>query len=224
MSFNDKGLVRVKSAKPPAQLVANAKLSDYRIKRIIRCYAEGLPVSDVMTRCRVSHVTAYRLYGQLRSRLLHVGLFKTYEQFGAEKDEDEEEGSYFPWEQFKAYLERQLNQHRGIRSGNRNLYVAEKLFKHEAKYNPAQFYSLILLAIRLTGPLNRPPRPFDSAKFHREVLRIILSDIRKSFAELDLNPAAKTRLTSKARRLQWETEDLMDQLHAILRKSTTKGS
>ena len=194
MPSDNSGLGRAKAAKSPTQLVANAKLSDYRIKRIIRCYAEGLPVKEAMTRCRVSHVTAYRLYGQIRARLLYVGLFKTYDQFGAEKDEDEEEGSYFPWEQFKAYLEHQLNRHRGIRSGNRDLYVAEKIFNHEGKYNPAQVYSLILMAIRLTGPLNRPPKPFESAKFHREVLRILLSNIRKSFAELDPSARLRARL------------------------------
>lgn len=224
MSRDDKGLAGRKTPKLARPLVANAKLSDYRLKRIIRCYAEGLPAREAMAQCGVSHVTAYRLYSQLRARLLHVGLFKTYEKFSAEKDEDEEEGGYFPWEQFEAYLERQLNKHRGIRSGNRDFYIAEKIFKHEAKYNPAQFYSLVLLAIRLTGPLNRPPRPFDNAKFHREVLRILLSDIRKSFAEVPLKAASKARLTSKARRLQWETEDLMDQLDAILRGSAEKDS
>ncbi|HEV7264160.1 MAG TPA: hypothetical protein VGN83_04485 [Falsiroseomonas sp.] len=194
-----------------AQLLAGAKLPEHRIREIIRCYAEGLPVKEAMARCRISHVTAYRIYGLLRVRMLQIGLYKTYEQFGAERDEDEEEGGYFPWERLKPYLTRQLAPHRGISNGNRWLHLAEKLFKFEDRYSPGEFYRLILLAIRMTGPLNRPPRPFDSTAFSRKLLQLLMADIRATFANSILKPETKEVVDEALQEVDTRAEGLLKQ-------------
>lgn len=48
-------------------MLADAKLPEHRIREVIRCYAEGLMAMEAMARCRIRHVTAYRLYGLLRA-------------------------------------------------------------------------------------------------------------------------------------------------------------
>lgn len=182
---------RSKSA--DSRLVYRAKMPDAQLRRIIRCYAEGKIPAEAQRECGVSHVTAYRVYQQVRERLIHAGLYIDPDQWLAATQADETTGPYFDWKSFERQLAQAMGKHRGIRSANRHAYAAQEIFQLEEgrRYTPAQLYRLIILAIKAAGPLNRPPRPLAPSFLHRELARLMISDLNKKLRQSPLGVRAK---------------------------------
>lgn len=174
---------RSKSASSP--LVSRAKMPETQLRRIIRCYAEGKSPAEAQRICGISHVTAYRVYGQVRERLIHAGLYIDPDEWLAATQADETTGRYFDWKGFEQHLAQAMGKHRGIRSGNRPAYAAQEIFQLEEgrRYTPAQLYRLIILAIKAAGPLNRPPRPLAPGFLHRELARLMISELNRKLRQ-----------------------------------------
>lgn len=181
------------------QLLVASKLADDQIKEVIRCYAYDRSPAEAQKLTGLSHVTVYRLYGHIRKRLFHLGLFRSKIAFIDDMNDWEEEGrEHFDWGPFEDALRRWLGRHRGIDASNRDLYVAEAIFRiQDNHFKPAQLYGLILKAVEGTGPLNRPPLTSTAAIFYQEQLRLNLMFLR-SLARAYPLPGLKTLLVSGA--------------------------
>lgn len=206
---------RSKPATP--KLVFGAKIPEARLRRIIRCYAEGRTPAQASELCGVSHVTAYKTYTQIRARLLHVRLYLDPDEWLSFTMADEEEGPYFDWQAFHKRLAEAMGKHRGIREWNRPAYAAEEIFKLDrgARYTAAQLYRLIIFAIKETGPLNRPPRPVPPGFFHRELARLMFSELRKTLRKSPpaLRKAFAPEIDAAERDIENTTRSEDDALH-----------
>lgn len=203
-----------------APLLAASTLSEGTIKRLISCYAKDIPPGQVGALCGVSHVTAYRLYGLIRQRLLAAGIYRPKEAFIDMQNEVEEAGgSYFPWEAFETFLRTRLGAHRGIRPGNRDLYIAEAIFHYERRMTPGQLAALILVTIKASGPLNRTPPVIDRAPILREMQRLHMLKIRKEMRALLAASLAPAELTVAVDRLERLGERVFDEAENIKRKA-----
>ena len=167
-------------------LLAHSTLSDHRVKRIIRCYAHEKTPREAMEICGISHVTIYRLYGLIRQRLLHVGIYRTHEDVDLTAAVEEDFFGSFPWDEFNAHMAHELGKHRGIRPENEAAYFGEALFRYRRRYTPEQFNNLILLAVKLSGPLNLPPRPYNVVTLGAERMRLGLMKVKTSLKKAKL--------------------------------------
>lgn len=89
------------------------------------------------------------------------------------------------------------------------------MFKFEDRYSLAQFYRLILLAIRMTGPLNSPPRPLDSTAFSRKLLQLLLADIRATLAKSISKPEMKEAVDEALQDVDTRAEGLLKQADVL---------
>jgi hypothetical protein len=138
------------------RLLAGARISERKIRRVIGCYARGMGVRESAAECDVSHVTVGRLFNLIRERLLAVGVYRSAEDYRDERIEIEntEEGQTFYAERFEAQLAALVGAHRGIDETNRHLYEAEAVFRIEnPEATPEEIASYIYTAVRETGPL-----------------------------------------------------------------------
>ncbi len=206
-------------------LMASSKLSDRRIRSIIRCYVNRKLALEAARECGVSYVTAHQIYGYIRRRMCEIGLYPSYEEFIRFALEGEEEGPYFDWSGFEAYLEAGLGKHRGISAGNRADYLAEQIFYYENRFTPGQHYQLVMLTIEMAGPLNRPVREFDADCYLQELIRIELSKVadRPNKHRLTKDQATRYRaMTSLLDVWMDKTEDLLRS--AFMKSNPRKGN
>ncbi|WP_208180050.1 hypothetical protein J4T85_019420 [Sinorhizobium medicae] len=167
-----------------------------------------------MQRCRVSHVTVYRMFNDIRLRLMHVGLYTHPDAYvDGELAAEEEGGPFFDGESLRKKLEAWMGKRRGIHPENRIAYAAQAIFDIDAgkNYVPAQLYRLILFAIKATGPLNRPPRRLDPAIFEQEVARIMMAELRRRVRK---SSGAMTALASVIAKLERQIEGYLAELRA----------
>ncbi|HJE25504.1 MAG TPA: hypothetical protein K8W01_17780 [Methylorubrum populi] len=200
------GLRQVKKPARKGRLLASSKLSDAKIREVIRCYAFARSPAEAIARTGLSHVTVYRLYGHIRRRLLYVGLYRAKTAFIDDMNDWEEEGRpHFDWEDFEKALRLWLGNRRGIDAKNRDLYVSEAVFRvQENRYEPLQIYNLILQAIKSVGPLNREPEPTAAALYYREVLRLnmqIFLSVARTLGDPVFNAFAESKTDTMISRM-----------------------
>ncbi|MGX5774992.1 hypothetical protein [Methylorubrum zatmanii] len=221
-----KGLGRAKVAPKLRSLMASTKLSDTQIRRVIRCYASGMTPAEARARTGLSHVTIYRLYGHIRKRLAFVGLYQPKTAFIDYINESEEEGRpHFDWEPFQASLRAHLGAHRGIDAKNRDLYISEAIFRIEENFlKPLQFYNLIMLTIRATGPLNREPPPITAALFHLELDRLGYVFMRDMVRRSRLGGEFSAFMLSALEDLEFKSRRTYAELAEADRQQTTQAN
>lgn len=141
------------------RLMAGANISDYRVRRILECYANRMTVADASAKLRISHVTVGRIFGLIRQRLVDIGIYGTVESHrNSLIDNENEGGRYYNEAEFKAPIIRYMGGKRGVSEENRSLYEAEALFKSQnSTWTGAQILLLLMQAIKDTGPLDRRP-------------------------------------------------------------------
>lgn len=163
-----------------SRLLASSKLSDARIREVIRCYAFARSPAEAIARTGLSHVTIYRLYGLIRQRLAFFDVLIPKEKFIDFINEGEEEnGLVFDWEEFERFLQKAVGNRRGIKPKNRSLYISEAIYRFEGLHTPQQLYHLIMMTIRAGGPLNRTPAFGYSWPLVMEIIRINMNRARE---------------------------------------------
>ncbi|GJD57228.1 hypothetical protein [Methylobacterium dankookense] len=166
-------LEQPKKAASRSKLLASSKLSDAKIREVIRCYAFARSPAEAIARTGLSHVTIYRLYGLIRQRLAFFDVLISKEKFVDFINEGEEEnGLRFKWEEFERFIQQAVGNHRGIKPHNRALYVSEAIYRFEGHHSPQQLYRLIMMTIRAGGPLNRAPAFGASWPLTMEIIRL----------------------------------------------------
>lgn len=139
------------------------KLSDYQIEKIIRSYAEGISATKAATELGSSLTsrspnTVGRVYELIRNRLLEIGFFPHPGNF-AEALTDPEYARTFPWSATARNLEAMSHRMQGVTERNVLPHFGELLFRAQnPDLTPEAFFRDIKLAIKHSGPLNRPPR------------------------------------------------------------------
>ena len=206
---------RVGRSEKPLKLLASSKLSDRKIRQVLRCFADGKTPKEAGDITGLSHVSIYRLYGDIRERLLFVGIFRSLQAYIDHADQGEDEGEWHDWRGFERFVRGKLGTHRGIRKRNYELYLSEAIFRFEAQYSGGQLYRLLLIAIKATGPLNRKPVGFEQAAFQREILRLNMAEIRKSMRELDWGSEFQTYMRAATDWLESRTEDFVETLEEL---------
>lgn len=199
----------------PYKLLASAKLSDRKIRQVLRCYADGKTPKEASNVTGLSHVSIYRLYGYIRERLLFVDVFRSMQAYIDHADQGEDEGERHDWRGFERFIREKLGAHRGIRKRNYELYLSEAIFRFEAQYSGGQLYRLLVIAIKATGPLNRKPVRFEQAAFQREILRLNMAEIRKSMRELDWGSEFQTHMRAATNWLESRTEEFVETLDEL---------
>jgi len=139
---------KLTAKRPAALLLAHSTLSDHRVKRVIACYTQGMTPREAIATCQISHVTIYRLYGYIRARLLHVGIYSHLEDFDVDVQIAEDLTGRFPWQELNARIRRRLGEQRGVRHENKDTYFAEEYFRSNNSLTLAQINQLILLAVQ----------------------------------------------------------------------------
>jgi hypothetical protein len=140
------------------RLLARSRLSENKIRAVIRSYTERKSVAETASATGVSHVTVGRIFHLIRERMFTVGLFwsrQLYLQRQADyEDEDEGDMGYFDFAGFDKKLAAFLGESRGINDKNRALYEAEAVYWLTTyQLRPGDLESLILKAIADSGPL-----------------------------------------------------------------------
>lgn len=134
------------------RLLASSKLSEARIKRVIECFANDLPVAHAMKRCGVSHVTAYRIYKHIRARLYYLQLLPTFERYAEERDAEEKFDSHLSgWDVAEKAIHLAMGKHRGVRPRNREIYLAVERFRYDKLLTATQLSRLIILSTKDLG-------------------------------------------------------------------------
>lgn len=139
------------------------KLSDYQIEKIIRAYAAGVLASEYVAeqaRLRSPRApnTIFDIYDLVRSRLFEIGLFPKVDSH-LEALGDTEYADGFAFSATARHLENMSNRLQGVTPRGFPAHVSEMLFRAQNPNIPPEgFFRTIKRIIKLTGPLNRPPR------------------------------------------------------------------
>ncbi|MCK4207538.1 helix-turn-helix domain-containing protein [Brucella pituitosa] len=111
--------------KTKSRFMASAKLSDYLIKRVIRLYAEGISASEAASQLHISYPTIRNIYHLVRSRMHHLSLYPSEEDYREYKE---------AWSIEAAEIDRHLEEimlgiwrRRGVNDATRHLHMAELL-------------------------------------------------------------------------------------------------
>jgi hypothetical protein len=142
------------------------KLSDYQFEKLIRAFAYGEQASRVYEASqrrkggRAAN-TIFRAYELIRSRLVEIGYFPEPADYW--RDMQRGDARYqFPFSETAARIAAQEERLRGASRHSARLVLAEMIFRAEnPKINPEALFLEIRMALRTTGPLNRPPSNVD---------------------------------------------------------------
>jgi hypothetical protein len=140
------------------RLLARSRLSENKIRAVIRSYTERESVEAAAAATDVSHVTVGRIFHLIRERMFAVGLFESRQKYLQRQadfeEEDEGDSGYFDFAGFDKKLVAFLGESRGVNDENRPLYEAEAVYWLTAyQIRPGDLESLILKTILDTGPL-----------------------------------------------------------------------
>ncbi|WP_431284497.1 hypothetical protein ACQW02_06740 [Humitalea sp. 24SJ18S-53] len=148
-----------------ARYLVGQKLSDYQMEKLIQAYAESIvgkktTAKDAAERVGYSKNTAATIFQLLRKRLTEIRYFPAPEdfmEFLAEADKNFP--SYFFDPTMTRLASRLAPGIRGVPPESHRHMVAEAIFSAQ---NPdltsEALVSAIKLAVKITGPLNRPPQ------------------------------------------------------------------
>lgn len=142
------------------------KLSDYKFEKLIRAFAHGELPSDVAKENRRrkggrAPNTVFGVYELIRSRLVEIGYFPEPAAYWRSMQQDDARHQ-FPFSETALRLVRQADRLRGTTMETARLTLAELIFRAEnPRLQPEALYLEIRTALRMTGPLNRPPRNMD---------------------------------------------------------------
>lgn len=145
--------------------MVSQKLSDYQIEKILRSFAKGLTAKEALERLasrgkpsRASG-TVYNIYDLTRKRLLEIGFFPDPADYAQWINSTPELQANFPFSKTAQRIADQSDRLRGASDESVRYHVAEMIFRAEnTAMTPDTLYHEIRTALRLTGPLNRPPR------------------------------------------------------------------
>ena len=148
-----------------SRYMVGQKLSDYQFEKILRDFAYGVQASEALKRTPTTRRTrapntVFRIYDLVRRRLLEIGYFPEPVEFFKWTQSSSEIADGFTFSKTAQNLE--VERLRGVSDESARFHLAEIIFRADnADRSPAAIYIEILAAIRLTGPLNRPPRNLD---------------------------------------------------------------
>lgn len=148
--------------------LASQKLSDYQIEKILRSFADGLSAKEALERLtsrgkpsRASG-TVYNIYDLIRKRLLEIGYFPDPAAYAEWTNSSIELRANYPYSKTAQRIAEQSERVRGASDESVRYVLAEMIFRAEnASLSPDAIYHEVRTALRLTGPLNRPPRDVD---------------------------------------------------------------
>ena len=157
-----------------SRILLRAKISDYKLKKIIRCYAEGLTAAQTHQRVNVSATRIYAIYKLIRKRMILLGAYPDAMKVLS----DAKEANTL---KFRDLLLDQIavakSERRGITDDNFSQHAAEIAYRALLGDHGAQHhYDDIMLAIKYTGPLNaiKPPTiRYGDIRVLRNVARMI---------------------------------------------------
>ncbi len=145
--------------------LASQKLSDYQIEKILRSFAEGLSAKEALdklsSRGKPSRAsgTVYNIYDLTRKRLLEIGFFPDPTHYAEWANSSIELRANFPFSKTAQRIDDQSERLRGASDESVRYHLAEMIFRAEnTAMTPDTLYHEIRTALRMTGPLNRPPR------------------------------------------------------------------
>ena len=145
-----------------SRYLVGQKLSDYHVEKIIRTFAYGHSASTAVKSAAITPASPgansiFTIYDLTRRRLLELGYFPDPDAFDeyAEQPEVRFTEAYARTEQL-IFLQKLAR--RGYSKKTKKYHMAEIIFRAENyDYPPAAIFRDIKLAIKITGPLNRPP-------------------------------------------------------------------
>jgi len=140
-----------------SRILLGAKITDYRLKKIIRCYADGLTAIDAAKNVNVSATRIYAIYKLIRRRMILLGVYPDALHVLA----DAKKGNAPNFRDMLIdRIELMKSERRGIRDSNFSQHAAEVAYRTLLGEKGAQHhYDDIMLAIRHAGPLNATKRP-----------------------------------------------------------------
>lgn len=148
--------------------LASQKLSDYQIEKILRSFAEGLSAKEALERLssrgRPARAagTVYNIYDLIRKRLLEIHFFPDPTDYAEWANSSVELRANFPFSKTAQRIGDQSERLRGASDESVRYHVAEMIFRAENhEMTSDALYHEIRTALRMTGPLNRPPRDAD---------------------------------------------------------------
>lgn len=145
-----------------ARYLASQKLSDYQIEKIIYGFAKGVSATDLLKATGKEKVTqsantVFDIYDMLRQRLFDIGVFRHPDHFFDDLN-DPEFARHYAFSETARELGGQMHRLNGMSERTTMAHIAEALFRAQHPYlTPDAFFRDIKLAIKMTGPLNRPP-------------------------------------------------------------------
>lgn len=152
-------------ARRQARYLVGQKLSDYQMEKLVRAYAESVvgaktTAKGAAERVGYSRNTAATIFQLLRKKLTEIGYFPTPEDFVQFLHEaDKGFPTYFSGATMARLATKLKPGIRGVPPESHRHIFAEAIFSAQnPRLTSEALVSTIKLAVKITGPLNRPPQ------------------------------------------------------------------
>lgn len=182
--------------------LVSQKLSNAQIEAIIEEYARGLSASEVMERAARSPGrsrsanTVFDIFALVRERLTEIGFYPSPQAFFDYWTHDPK-AKFFANSQTMRAIFVQAAELRGFSERTAKHHIAELIFRAEhPDIDPLLLKRDIILAIKITGPLNRPPQNLDvwRSRGHIVMLNRQIAELR---ARMSANPEGHKRIIAQ---------------------------
>ncbi|MGB3503427.1 MAG: hypothetical protein WBA44_17525 [Mesorhizobium sp.] len=202
-----------------SRYLISQKLSDFQIEQILRRYAEGIAASEAIKadtgnkrRMRAAN-TVFDIYALVRKRLTEIGYYPDPERYSAYWKSEQDLARSFAFSGAAARIAERVGSLRGATEETLRHHVAEIIFRSEQPEMSADvLFADIKLAIKVTGPLNRPP---DNLDLWHERLYLLKLQRHMSWLRRKKSPDIELRRTLMA-----SFEKLIAERTRELRKKT----
>jgi hypothetical protein len=179
---------KTKKLPPRKRLCHAAKISDYRFKRLLRCFVEDVSATEAASRLGLSVGSVNAIYRKLRAFLAETSLFDNLYEIDPTPPPEAE------LQYIRFHLAR-VGRKRGIAPDDlsHDLHFRESCWRYEcqllsgfgARSVQDMMYQDILALIRRCGPVGRPVRnPLAAYKYLLERNERIAAWLQRNSAEL----------------------------------------
>lgn len=182
--------------------LASQKLSNFQIETIIKEYARGLSATTVLERSARSPGrsrsanTVFEIFALLRARLTEIGYYPSPEEYIRYWKLDPEARLHSGNAINRAIVE-QAARLRGMAETTVRDHTAELIFRaNHPGIHPDTLFREIRTAIKITGPLNRPPVNLDMWR-SRSYIITLNRQIAELRARMDVNPEGHKKIIAQ---------------------------
>ncbi len=204
--------------------LAGQKLSDYQVEKVIRAFADGVLAADFASTEKqkrigqISSKTIFRIYDLLRHRLLKLNIFPDPANYFEYWENDETGSLTFPFSQTARLIQDMTNRLQGASQDTIIAHAAEIIFRAENRDLPSGvFFTHIQQAIKVTGPINKPPQNIDVWGEYASIM-VYERNIRSLRQKMSVNPDFHRMMISNYHRM------IEDRLRTIRRMMRARGS